>query len=45
MYRPLELDELNEQLDRLPDVGEPCAPPMWQGAGITWRFKVKKVGT
>ena len=32
------------QLGRLPDRGRPDAPPMFQGAGIGWLFKLKRVG-
>ncbi|MBM7799588.1 peptide/nickel transport system substrate-binding protein [Microlunatus panaciterrae] len=46
MYRPLEFYEFNESnWTGFPTEANPYAPPMWQGAGITWLFKIKKVGT
>ena len=31
--------------ENFPTEENPYAPPMWQGAGIQWLFKIKKVGT
>lgn len=46
MYRPLEFYEFNEtNWVGFPTAENPFAPPMWQGAGIQWLFKLKKVGT
>ena len=46
MYRPLEFYEFNESnWTNFPTEENPYAPPMWQGAGIQWLFKIKKVGT
>jgi len=46
MYRPLEFYEFNEtNWTNFPTEQNPYAPPMWQGAGIQWLFKIKKVGT
>ncbi len=46
MYRPLEFYEYNEtNWTSFPDEKNPTAPPMWQGAGIEWLYKIKKVGT
>ena len=46
MYRPLEFYEFNEtNWTGFPTSENPYAPPMWQGAGIQWLFKLKKVGT
>ena len=46
MYRPLEFYEFNESnWTNFPTEANPYAPPMWQGAGIQWLFKIKKVGT
>ena len=46
MYRPLEFYEFNESnWTGFPTEEDPYAPPMWQGAGIQWLFKIKKVGT
>jgi len=46
MYRPLEFYEFNESnWTNFPTSTNPYAPPMWQGAGIEWLFKLKKVGT
>ncbi len=46
MYRPLEFYEYNEtNWTNFPDEKNPYAPPMWQGAGIEWLFKLKKVGS
>lgn len=46
MYRPLEFYEFNEtNWVGFPTAEDPYAPPMWQGAGIQWLFKLKKVGT
>lgn len=46
MYRPLEFYEFNESnWTNFPTKENPYAPPMWQGAGIQWLFKLKKVGT
>jgi peptide/nickel transport system substrate-binding protein len=46
MYRPLEFYEFNEtNWTNFPTSDNPYAPPMWQGAGIQWLFKIKKVGT
>ncbi|MBA8793490.1 peptide/nickel transport system substrate-binding protein [Friedmanniella endophytica] len=44
MYRPLEFYEYVEgNWTNFPDEKNPYAPPMWQGAGIQWLFKIKKV--
>ena len=46
MYRPLEFYEVNESnWTGFPTEDDPYAPPMWQGAGINWLFKIKKVGS
>ncbi|QDP98616.1 ABC transporter substrate-binding protein [Microlunatus elymi] len=46
MYRPLEFYEYNESnWTNFPDEKNPYAPPMWQGAGIQWLFKLKRVGS
>jgi len=46
MYRPLEFYEFNESnWTGFPTEENPYAPPMWQGAGVQWLFKIKKVGT
>jgi peptide/nickel transport system substrate-binding protein len=46
MYRPLEFYEFNaNNWENFPTEENPYAPPMWQGAGIQWLFKIKKVGT
>lgn len=46
MYRPLEFYEYSEtNWTNFPDEKNTYAPPMWQGAGIEWVFKLKKVGT
>jgi peptide/nickel transport system substrate-binding protein len=46
MYRPLEFYEFNESnWTNFPTAENPYAPPMFQGAGIQWLFKIKKVGT
>jgi peptide/nickel transport system substrate-binding protein len=46
MYRPLEFYEVNESnWTGFPTEDDPYAPPMWQGAGINWFFKIKKVGS
>jgi peptide/nickel transport system substrate-binding protein len=45
MYRPLEFFEFNESnWTNFPSEANSYAPPMWQGAGIAWLFKIKKVG-
>ncbi|HZA30567.1 MAG TPA: ABC transporter substrate-binding protein [Propionibacteriaceae bacterium] len=45
MYRPLEFFEFNESnWTNFPSEANSYAPPMWQGAGISWLFKIKKVG-
>jgi peptide/nickel transport system substrate-binding protein len=46
MYRPLDFYEFNaNNWENFPTEENPYAPPMWQGAGIQWLFKIKKVGT
>jgi peptide/nickel transport system substrate-binding protein len=46
MYRPLEFYEFNEtNWTNFPTEENPYAPPMWQGAGIEWLFKIKKIGS
>jgi peptide/nickel transport system substrate-binding protein len=46
MYRPLEFYNINESnWTNFPTEENPYAPPMFQGAGIQWLFKIKKVGT
>ncbi len=46
MYRPLEFYEFNQSnWENFPTEENPYAPPMWQGAGIQWLYKIKKVGT
>jgi peptide/nickel transport system substrate-binding protein len=46
MYRPLEFYEFNaSNWTNFPTKENPYAPPMWQGAGISWIFKIKKVGS
>jgi peptide/nickel transport system substrate-binding protein len=45
MYRPLEFYEFNaSNWTNFPTAENPYAPPMWQGAGIQWLFKIKRVG-
>jgi peptide/nickel transport system substrate-binding protein len=46
MYRPLEFYEFNaNNWTNFPTAENPYAPPMWQGAGIQWLFKIKKIGS
>jgi peptide/nickel transport system substrate-binding protein len=46
MYRPLEFYEFNSSnWENFPTEQNPYAPPMWQGAGIEWLFKIKRVGS
>jgi peptide/nickel transport system substrate-binding protein len=46
MYRPLEFYEFNaNNWENFPTEENAYAPPMWQGAGIEWLFKIKRVGT
>jgi peptide/nickel transport system substrate-binding protein len=46
MYRPLDFYEFNaSNWENFPTEENPYAPPMWQGAGIQWLFKIKKIGT
>jgi len=46
MYRPLQFFEFNQSnWENFPTEENPYAPPMFQGAGIQWLFKIKKVGT
>jgi peptide/nickel transport system substrate-binding protein len=46
MYRPLEFYEFNaSNWENFPTAENPYAPPMWQGAGIQWIFKIKKIGS
>jgi len=46
MYRPLDFYEFSEtNWTNFPTEANPYAPPMWQGAGIQWLFKIKKVGS
>jgi peptide/nickel transport system substrate-binding protein len=46
MYRPLEFFEFSESnWVNFPSEANPYAPPMWQGAGISWLFQIKRVGT
>ena len=46
MYRPLEFYQFNEtNWTNFPSEANPYAPPMWQGAGVQWLYKIKKVGT
>lgn len=46
MYRPLEFYEYNDSnWTNFPDEKNPYAPPMWQGAGIQWLFKLKRAGS
>ncbi|MVA76461.1 ABC transporter substrate-binding protein [Auraticoccus sp. F435] len=43
MYRPLEFYEFNSSTwTNFPTSENPYAPPMWQGAGIQWLFKLSK---
>jgi peptide/nickel transport system substrate-binding protein len=45
MYRPLEFYEFSTaSWTGFPTSDNPYAPPMWQGAGIGWLFKITKVG-
>ncbi len=45
MYRPLEFYEFSTaNWTGFPTAENPYAPPMWQGAGISWLFKITKVG-
>jgi peptide/nickel transport system substrate-binding protein len=42
MYRPLEFYEFNKSVwEGFPDSANPYAPPMYQGAGIDWLYKIK----
>jgi peptide/nickel transport system substrate-binding protein len=44
MYRPLEFYEFNEvNWTNFPSEDNDYAPPMFQGAGITWLYKIKRV--
>ncbi len=46
MYRPLEFYEFNtSNWENFPTSDNPYAPPMWQGAGIGWLFKLTKKGS
>ena len=46
MYRPLEFYEFQTGTwKNFPTAANPYAPPMWQGAGIKWMFKVQKVAS
>lgn len=46
MYRPLEFFEFNESTwTGFPNSKNSYAPPMFQGDGITWLFKITKAGT
>ncbi|MET0692767.1 MAG: ABC transporter substrate-binding protein, partial [Propionibacteriaceae bacterium] len=46
MYRPLQFFEFNESnWQGFPTEANPYAPPTFQGAGISWFFKIKKIGT
>jgi peptide/nickel transport system substrate-binding protein len=46
MYRPLQFFEFNQSnWENFPTEENPYAPPMWQGAGIQWLYKIKRVGT
>lgn len=46
MYRPLEFYEFNtSNWENFPTSDNPYAPPMWQGAGIQWLFKLTKKGS
>ena len=46
MYRPLEFYEFQTSSWTVFSTSEnPYAPPMWQGAGIQWLFKITKVGS
>lgn len=46
MYRPLEFYEFQTGTwKNFPTAENPYAPPMWQGAGIKWLFKVQKVAS
>jgi peptide/nickel transport system substrate-binding protein len=46
MYRPLEFYEFSEtNWTNFPTEANPYAPPMWQGAGMQWLFKIKKIGS
>ncbi|MDN5763179.1 MAG: ABC transporter substrate-binding protein, partial [Microlunatus sp.] len=45
MYQPLEFYEFNQSnWENFPTEANPYAPPMWQGAGVGWLFKLKRVG-
>ena len=46
MYRPLSFYQFNQSnWENFPTEENPYAPPMWSGAGMTWFFKIKKVGS
>jgi len=46
MYRPLQFFEFNESnWQGFPTEANPYAPPTFQGAGVSWFFKIKKIGT
>jgi len=46
MYRPLQFFEFNaSNWENFPTEENPYAPPTFQGAGIQWMFKIKKVGS
>ena len=45
MYRPLEFTSSTRITGRTSQPRRTHTLPMWQGAGIQWLFKIKKVGT
>jgi peptide/nickel transport system substrate-binding protein len=46
MYRPLQFFEFNQSnWEGFPTEENPFAPPTFQGAGVNWFFKIKKIGT
>ena len=46
MYRPMDFYQFSQtNWENFPTEENPYAPPMWQGAGIQWLFKIKRLGT
>ena len=46
MYRPMDFYQYSQtNWENFPTEENPYAPPMWQGAGIQWLFKIKRLGT
>ena len=46
MYRPMDFYQFSQtNWENFPTEENPYAPPMWQGAGVQWLFKIKRLGT